>query len=131
MRLYCWQARPSQPNSEPVNSHSRIRDKAEAAFQGRRGAALCLVDATDGKSVAQYKLESSPVFDGMIAARGRIFLSWRTVHSSASARSSSALGQRSSDRQKARPMLAVKGSSGVALRRVSGQDSTVHIRCVT
>ena len=50
-------------------------DRAEAAFRGRRGAALCLVDATDGKSLAQYKLESSPVFDGMIAARGRVFIS--------------------------------------------------------
>ena len=50
-------------------------DKAEAAFQGRRGAALCVVDATGGKSLAQYELESSPVFDGMIAAQGRIFLS--------------------------------------------------------
>ncbi len=50
-------------------------DKAEAAFLGRQGAALCLVDAADGKPLAQYELESSPVFDGMIAARGRIFIS--------------------------------------------------------
>jgi len=50
-------------------------DEAEAAFQGQRGAALCLVDATDGTSMTRYELESSPVFDGMIAARGRIFLS--------------------------------------------------------
>ena len=50
-------------------------DEAEATFQGQRGAALCLVDATDGASLAKYELESSPVFDGMIAAQGRIFLS--------------------------------------------------------
>jgi len=50
-------------------------DKAEATFRGRRGASLCLVDATDGKSLAQYDLESSPVFDGVITARGRVFLS--------------------------------------------------------
>ena len=50
-------------------------DKAEATFQGRRRAALCVVDATDGESLAQYELESSPVFDGMIAARSRLFLS--------------------------------------------------------
>ena len=50
-------------------------DEAEAAFQGRHGATLCLVNATDGKSLAQYELESPPVFDGMIAARGQVFIS--------------------------------------------------------
>ncbi len=53
----------------------RNPDRAEASFRGQQGAALCLVDATDGKLLAQYELESSPVFDGMIAARNRIFLS--------------------------------------------------------
>ena len=50
-------------------------DRAEATFRGQRGAALCLVDAAGGKPLAQYKLESPPVFDGMIVARGRIFIS--------------------------------------------------------
>ena len=49
-------------------------DEAEAVFQGSKGAALCLIDAADGTRLAQYELESSPVFDGMIAARDRIFL---------------------------------------------------------
>jgi hypothetical protein len=53
----------------------RNLDKTEAAFRGQRGAALYLVDATDGTTLAQYRLESSPVFDGMIAAHNRIFLS--------------------------------------------------------
>jgi hypothetical protein len=48
-------------------------DKAEAVFLGRHGAALLLVDTTDGKQMAKYDLASSPVFDGMIAAQGRIF----------------------------------------------------------
>jgi len=34
-----------------------------------------MVDAADGQSTAECKLESSPVFDGMIVARGRIFIS--------------------------------------------------------
>lgn len=51
-------------------------DKAEAAFQGQQGAELHLVDAANGKSLAQYELKSPPVFDGMIAARGRIFISF-------------------------------------------------------
>jgi outer membrane protein assembly factor BamB len=50
-------------------------DQAEATLQGQQGAWLCLVDATNGDSLAQYKLGSSPVFDGMIVAQDRIFLS--------------------------------------------------------
>ena len=49
--------------------------KAEAEFLGRQGAFLCVVAAADGRQLAKYKLESSPVFDGMIAARGRLFVS--------------------------------------------------------
>lgn len=49
--------------------------KAEAAFLGSQGASLCVVAAADGRQLAEYKLESLPVFDGMIAARGRIFAS--------------------------------------------------------
>ena len=50
-------------------------DKAEAAFLGRQGASLCAVAAADGRQLAQYELESPPIFDGMIAARGRLFVS--------------------------------------------------------
>jgi len=50
-------------------------EKAEAAFLGRQGALLCAVAAADGRPLAEYKLESSPVFDGMIAARERLFVS--------------------------------------------------------
>jgi hypothetical protein len=49
--------------------------KAEAAFLGQQGASLCAVAAADGRQLAQYKLESPPVFDGMIAGRGRLFVS--------------------------------------------------------
>ena len=47
----------------------------EAAFQGKQGAVLWSVSADDGKKLAEYKLESAPVFDGMIAARNRIYIS--------------------------------------------------------
>jgi outer membrane protein assembly factor BamB len=53
----------------------RDPESSEASFRGQQGAALCLVDATDGELLAQYELESSPVFDGMIAARNRVLLS--------------------------------------------------------
>ncbi|MBN2291968.1 MAG: PQQ-like beta-propeller repeat protein, partial [Pirellulales bacterium] len=46
-----------------------------AAFENRKGARLVAVSPSDGKKIAETKLESSPVFDGMIAAHGRLFIS--------------------------------------------------------
>jgi outer membrane protein assembly factor BamB len=45
-----------------------------AAFEGRRGAVLRALSAADGKLLAERKLEAPPVFDGLIAAAGRLFL---------------------------------------------------------
>jgi len=69
-------AGPPEP-AESRGSQLKLKapGKAEAAFLGRQGAALWRVSAADGKRLAEYKLESSPVFDGMIAARSRIFIS--------------------------------------------------------
>jgi len=50
-------------------------DAPYAPFEGRRGATLVAVSAEDGKKLAQLSLDSPPVFDGMIAARGRLFVS--------------------------------------------------------
>lgn len=36
---------------------------------------MCAVDKTNGQKLTELKLSSSPVFDGMIAADGRLFLS--------------------------------------------------------
>ncbi|NQU23660.1 MAG: hypothetical protein HQ567_20455, partial [Candidatus Nealsonbacteria bacterium] len=69
---------PEQPEIRTAELKLRNPEKAEAALGGQRGASLCLVDAANGESLAQYKLESSPVFDGMIAAAGRIFISLET-----------------------------------------------------
>ena len=65
---------------EPVETRSsnlklQAPDKAEAAFLGTQGAVLWRVSAADGKTLNEYKLDSSPVFDGMIAARSRIYIS--------------------------------------------------------
>jgi outer membrane protein assembly factor BamB len=46
-----------------------------AAFQGRKGALLWAVSTADGKKVGQWTLDSEPVFDGLIAAAGRLYLS--------------------------------------------------------
>jgi len=49
-------------------------DDPMAAFEGRAGAVLWAVSKEDGKKLAEYKLDSPPVFDGLIAASGRLFL---------------------------------------------------------
>ncbi len=48
-----------------------------AAFEGRKGARVVAVSAKDGKQLSETQLESPPVFDGMIAAGGRLFASLR------------------------------------------------------
>ncbi len=45
------------------------------AWAGKKGGILIAVSAEDGKGLAQYSLESPPVWDGMIAAGGRLYLS--------------------------------------------------------
>ncbi|MCK4293189.1 MAG: PQQ-binding-like beta-propeller repeat protein [Planctomycetes bacterium] len=47
----------------------------DAALDGQKGALLRVVSAADGKGLAEYKLESIPVWDGMAAANGRLYLS--------------------------------------------------------
>ena len=47
----------------------------EAALAGKKGALLWAVSAADGKKLAEYKLDAPPVFDGLAAARGRLYFS--------------------------------------------------------
>jgi outer membrane protein assembly factor BamB len=44
------------------------------AFEDRKGAQLWAFAASDGQKLVDYRLESPPVFDGMAAAAGRLFL---------------------------------------------------------
>jgi len=48
-----------------------------AALEGAEGTLLWAVSATDGKKLADYKLDSVPVFDGMAAANGRLYLAMK------------------------------------------------------
>ncbi len=50
-------------------------DDPWAAFEGRKGAQLCISSATNGEKLAEYELESPPVLDGMIAADSRLYVS--------------------------------------------------------
>ncbi len=52
-------------------------DDPYAAFEARGGAKLVSVSAADGKMLSETLLEYPPVFDGMIAAGGRLFASLR------------------------------------------------------
>jgi hypothetical protein len=52
-------------------------DDPYAAFEGRRGAKVVAVSAADGKILSEISLDSPPVFDGMIAANGRLVASLR------------------------------------------------------
>ena len=48
-----------------------------AAFEGRRGARVVALSAKDGKKLSETQLQDPPVFDGLIAAGGRLFASLR------------------------------------------------------
>ena len=45
-----------------------------AAFENRKGAQLVALSASDGKKLAERSLTAPPVFDGMIAAGGRLLV---------------------------------------------------------
>lgn len=49
-------------------------DEALAAFEGKKGVYLRVVSAPDGKKVSETALEALPVFDGMAAADGRLYV---------------------------------------------------------
>ena len=44
------------------------------AFEGRKGGVLCVFDAASGEKTAEETLPSPPVFNGIAAARGRVYL---------------------------------------------------------
>jgi outer membrane protein assembly factor BamB len=45
-----------------------------AALEGRKGATLWAVSASDGGKLSERSLEKMPVFDGMAAAEGKLFI---------------------------------------------------------
>jgi outer membrane protein assembly factor BamB len=47
----------------------------QAAVDGKLGAILWAVSCEDGKKLAEYRLNSPPVFDGMAVANGRLYVS--------------------------------------------------------
>jgi len=57
----------------------RLRAQEEA-FVGNSGGSLWAVSAENGEKLSELKLDTIPVFDGMAAARGRLYLSGVNGH---------------------------------------------------
>jgi len=55
------------PNRKELNER-------RADLEGQNGALLLAVSASDGKKLAEYNLESPPVWDGMAAGNGRLYI---------------------------------------------------------
>jgi len=55
------------------NVRRSLEDQA-ASFKGEKGAILMAVSAADGRILAQYDLDNAPVFDGLIAAGSRLYM---------------------------------------------------------
>ena len=53
----------------------RPSESASAAFEGQEGGLLHVMSSKDGKILGRVQLESPPVWDGMAAAGGRLYLS--------------------------------------------------------
>ena len=51
-----------------------------ASFAGERGGILRAVSAADGRTLSELRLDSPPVFDGMAAARQRLYLATESGH---------------------------------------------------
>ena len=67
-------AGPPDKVDEIPHQPARVDPLAEA-LEARRGGTLAAVSSADGKTLADYELNSPPVFDGMAAAEGRLYLS--------------------------------------------------------
>jgi hypothetical protein len=50
------------------------QDDPYGAFEGRKGGLLWAVSTTDGSKIAEYELQTPPVFDGLIAAQQELFI---------------------------------------------------------
>ena len=80
--VYHWQERISPEVRAMVLAADKLfiagphgqTHESLAAFQGQEGISLDAVSANDGSTLASVELQSVPVFDGLIAANGRLYL---------------------------------------------------------
>jgi hypothetical protein len=65
------------PQSYLKHLSAKVQAKAQQqaeAMGGKQGGLLWAVAKADGKRLAEHKLRSPPVFDGMAAAGGRLYV---------------------------------------------------------
>ena len=61
---------------EPMTFKGDVSHKTYAdAYAGKLGGRLLAVSATDGKTLAEYKLNAAPAWDGIAIAGGQLFIS--------------------------------------------------------
>jgi hypothetical protein len=76
--LYPWSMVVGQKHLAVAGPPAEIQpDDPWANFEGRAGGQLQILDKETGKPVARAKLASPPVWNGMAAAGGRLYLSTR------------------------------------------------------
>jgi hypothetical protein len=68
-----WSMDPNDPNYDP-NIPAKL-EQQDTLLEGQNGALLWAVSTADGNKISEYNLESLPVWDGMAAANGRLYLS--------------------------------------------------------
>ena len=54
--------------------------RQEAAIEGTQGGTLWAIATSDGSQLARYPLDSPPIFDGLAAAQGRLYMSASDGH---------------------------------------------------
>ena len=54
--------------------------KQDQLLDGKEGGLLLAVSAKDGRKLAEYKIDSLPTWDGMVAANGNIYLTTKDGH---------------------------------------------------
>ena len=65
---------PDPSNKMPDILAFRNESETLAALRGEKGVLLQIISASDGAKLSEYKLDAIPVFDGMSAAKGKIFI---------------------------------------------------------
>jgi len=60
---------------EPMKFDAPTYETYVDAYDGQRGGRLLAVSATDGKQLAEYKLNAAPIWDSMAIANGQLYIS--------------------------------------------------------
>lgn len=69
-------AGPPEPRIDPDNPLALVNvDEAKASLAGKRGGTLRTVSIEDGATSSEIQLTAPPVFDGVIVAAGKLFMS--------------------------------------------------------